>query len=268
MTHLNRLFAFVLRLHQYRGVIWAMAKHDLAARYIGTIGGVFWAVLHPALTVLIYWFVFAVGFKAQGPAGTPFILYFVSGLVPWLFFSEVLLSSMNSVTANASLIKKTIFPSEILPLVHFVSSSFTHAVLLVILCILAWSYGFGPRLTVLQLVYYYGAAGCFFLGLSWLLSALQVFHRDLAQAMTAVLSLWFWLTPVVWSVEMIPHSFKIMLELNPLYYVVEGYRSLLTGVPFWLRWREGLCFWSITGPVLILGSYVFRRLKPEFADML
>jgi ABC-type polysaccharide/polyol phosphate export permease len=265
---LHRFVSFLGKLYYYRNMIWAMAKRDVASRYVGTIGGVFWAVLHPALTVVIYWFVFAVGFKAQGPAGMPFILYFVSGLVPWLFFSEVLVSSMNAVTANSSLIKRTVFPSEILPLVHLVSCSFTHVVLLVILCILTWFYGYGPRLTVIQVIYYYGALGCFLLGLSWLVSSLQVFHRDLGQAISAVLNLWFWLTPVVWSAERIPSQFKIFLELNPIYYVVEGYRSMITGVPLWLNWREALCFWLVSGPILVLGAYVFRRLKPEFAEML
>jgi lipopolysaccharide transport system permease protein/teichoic acid transport system permease protein len=245
-----------------------MAKHDLASRYAGTIGGVLWATVHPALTVAIYWFVFVVGFKARGPAGMPFVLYFVSGLVPWLFFNEVLVSSMNAVIANTSLIKKTVFPSEILPLVHMVSSSFTHVVLLFILCVLAWYYGYGPKLTVIQLIYYYVALGCFLLGLSWLLGSLQVFHRDLGQAMTAVLNLWFWLTPVVWSAEIIPPQFRLILDFNPLCYVVEGYRSLITGVPFWLHWQDALRFWLLTGPVLLLGAYVFRRLKPDFADVL
>src|SRR5258706_2264679 len=186
MTLLHRLGAFIFKLYRYKGVIWAMAKRDVAARYVGTIGGVLWAVLQPALTVVIYWFVFSVGFKAQGPAGMPFVLYFVSGLVPWLFFSEVLISSMNAVTANASLIKKTTFPAEVLPLVHFVSSSFTHVVLVVILCVLAWFYGYGPKLTVVQVIYYYGALGCFLLGLSWLVGSLQVVHPDLGQAMIAV----------------------------------------------------------------------------------
>jgi ABC-type polysaccharide/polyol phosphate export permease len=268
MLSLNRLVAFILKLYRYRAVIWAMAKHDVAARYAGTIGGVLWAVLHPTLTVVIYWFVFALGFKARGPAGMPFVLYFVSGLVPWLFFSDVLVSSMNAVTANASLIKKTVFPSEILPLVHFVSSTFTHFVLLFILCILAWSYGYGPKLTIIQVIYFYGALGCFLLGLSWLVGSLQVFHRDLGQAVTAMLNLWFWLTPVVWSAEMIPQPYQLILKFNPIFYVVEGYRSLMTGVPFWLNWRDALCFWSVTGPVFLLGAYVFRRLKPEFAEVL
>jgi ABC-type polysaccharide/polyol phosphate export permease len=268
MIVLRRLVAFIFKLYRYRDVIWAMAKRDVAARYVGTIGGVLWAILHPTLTVAIYWLVFSVGFKAKGSAGMPFVLYFVSGLVPWLFFNEVLLSSMNAVIANASLIKKTVFPAEVLPLVHFVSGSFTHFVLLFILCILAWSYGYGPKLTVIQIVYYYGALGCLLLGLSWLIGSLQVFHRDLGQAMSAVLSLWFWLTPVVWSPELIPPHFRLILEFNPIYYVVNGYRSLMTGVPFWLNWQEALRFWSVTGPVLLLGAYVFRRLKPDFADVL
>jgi len=260
--------AFIFKLYRYRAVVWAMAKHDLTARYAGTVGGVLWAILHPAFTVIIYWFVFSVGFKAQGPAGMPFVLYFVSGLVPWLFFTEVLMSSINAVTANASLIKKTVFPAEILPLVHFVSSSFTHAVLLLILCGLAWFYGYGPKLTVIQVIYYYFGLGCFLLGLSWLTGSLQVFHRDLGQAMTAVLNLWFWLTPVVWSPQIIPPRYRVMLEFNPVYYAVEGYRSLMTGVPFWFQWQAACRFWSITGPMLLLGAYVFRRLKPEFPDVL
>jgi lipopolysaccharide transport system permease protein/teichoic acid transport system permease protein len=95
-----------------------------------------------------------------------------------------------------------------------------------------------------------------------------VFHRDLGQAMSAALSLWFWLTPIVWSPELIPSQFRLILEFNPIYYVVDGYRSLMTGVPFWLNWREAIRFWSVTGPVLVVGAYVFRRLKPDFADVL
>lgn len=266
MTRL--LINFVTRLYRYRAVIWSLAKHDMAARYVGTVGGIFWAVIHPALTMAIYWFVFSVGFKAHGAAGMPFILYFVSGLVPWLFFAEVLLSSTHAITANSALIKRTVFPSEVLPLVHIVASSFSHAALLVLTLMLGWIYGYGLKLTVFQIVYFYAALGCFLVGLAWFIGSLQVFHRDLAQAINAVLGLWFWLTPVVWSTEMLPPQYKVVLEINPLYYVVEGYRSMITGVPLWRLWREGVYFWLITGPVLLLGAYVFRRLKPEFAEML
>jgi ABC-type polysaccharide/polyol phosphate export permease len=255
MTLLHRLVAFIFKLYRYRGVIWAMAVRDLDARYVGSFGGILWTVVHPLATVLIYWFVFSVGFKAHGPAGMPFVLYFVSGLVPWLLFSEVLNSSINAVTANAQLVKKTIFPSEVLPLVHLTSASFTHLVLLAVLCFLAWYYGYGPTLSTIYTVYYYGALGCF--------------HRDLGQGMSVVLSLWFWLTPIVWSAEVIPAQYRSILEYNPIYYIVEGYRaSLMTDQVVWVNWRGGLRFWAVTGPIFLMGAYVFRRLKPDFADVL
>jgi lipopolysaccharide transport system permease protein/teichoic acid transport system permease protein len=266
---LFRIVAFLAKLYRYKEVIWAMAARDIAARYVGTFGGMVWAIVHPLATVIIYWFVFSVGFKAQGPAGMPFVLYFVSGLVPWLFFSEVLGSSINAVTANAHLVKKTVFPAEILPIVHLISASFVHLIMIVVLSVLGWHYGYGPSLTSIQVVYYYGALGCFVLGLSWLVGSLQVFHRDVGQAMIVALGLWFWLTPVVWSAEMIPVPYRSILEYNPIYYVVEGYRgSLITDQAAWMNWRGGLRFWAITGPVFLLGAYVFRRLKPDFADVL
>lgn len=245
-----------------------MAKQDLAQRYVGTVGGLLWAVLHPMLMVVIYWFVFTIGFKAQAPGNMPFVLYFVSGLIPWLLFSEVLQNSMTAVTANAALIKKTVFPSEILPLVHLVAGSFTHLVFLSILCLLCLLYGYGPKLALLQVVYYYLALGCLLLGLSWLFGSIHVFHRDLAQGVGALLNLWFWLTPVVWPADMIPDNYSAILKFNPVYYVVEGYRSVITGIPIWSRQWESVCFWLVAGPVLLLGGYVFKRLKPEFAEVL
>jgi ABC-type polysaccharide/polyol phosphate export permease len=266
---LKRLIAFLGKLYRYRSIIWAMAVRDLAARYVGTLGGVLWAIVHPLATVIIYWFVFSVGFKAHGPAGMPFVLYFVSGLVPWLFLSEVLTSSITAVTTNAQLIKKTVFPAEILPMVHLTSASFTHLVLFSVLCFLAWHYGYRPSLKTFQVIYYYGALGCFALGLSWLFGSLQVFHRDVGQAITVALSLWFWLTPIVWSMEILPWHYRLILEYNPVYYLIEGYRaSLFRNQSTLVDWRDGVRFWAITGPIFFLGAYVFRRLKPEFADVL
>jgi lipopolysaccharide transport system permease protein/teichoic acid transport system permease protein len=267
--YVYRFTAFLAKLYQYRRVIWAMAVRDLAARYVGTVGGVVWAIVHPLATVIIYWFVFSVGFKARGPAEMPFILYFVSGLVPWLFFSEVLTSGINAVTSNAQLIKKTVFPAEILPLVHLTSASLTHLVLLVALCLMAWQYGYGPSLRTIQVIYYYAALACFAIGLSWFFGSLQVFHRDLGQGITVVLSLWFWLTPIVWSAEMMPVQYNVILRYNPAYYLIEGYRvSIFSKQIGWIDWHGALRFWIVAAPAFLLGGYVFKRLKPEFAEVL
>ena len=269
MTHLDRLVAFVSKLYRYRGIIWAMAKHDLASKYVGTIAGPLWAIFHPLATVVIYWFVFSVGFKAQGPSGMPFVLYFVSGLVPWLLFSNTIMTSVSAVTASPHLVKKIVFPTEILPIVNLVSETFTHVVMLFILLGVIWYYGYQPAPFMLQTAYYYVALCFFVIGLSWLLSSLQVFHRDVGQGMSVLLNFWFWLTPIVWTEQVVPEKYRWVLQLNPLAYVVDGYRkSLLHQQPAWGDVDSVTRYWVAAAVMFVAGAYVFRRLKPDFADVL
>jgi ABC-type polysaccharide/polyol phosphate export permease len=269
MFHLDRLVAFVFKLYRYRGVIWVMAKHDLAARYVGTIGGPFWAIFHPLATVVVYWAVFSLGFKATGPSGMPFVVYFVCGLVPWLLFNNTIIANVSAVTARPHLVKKIVFPTEVLPIVNLVSEAFTHVAMLVILLGVISYYGYKPSPYFLQTAYYFFALCFFVVGLSWILSSLQVFHRDIGQGMTMLLNFWFWLTPIVWTNEMVPEEYRWALQLNPVAYVVEGYRqSLLHQQAAWTNLNAGVCYWLTAAVVLIVGAYVFRRLKPEFADVL
>ena len=118
---IKRLTHFLTNIYRHRHMINIMARREFETRYVGTHGGALWAITHPLALVVIFWFVFSVGFKAQGPGNTPFVLYFVSGLVPWLMFNEVLGASTNGVTGNVHLVKKTIFPTEILPLVFVIN---------------------------------------------------------------------------------------------------------------------------------------------------
>ena len=100
-------------------------------------------------------------------------------------------------------------------------------------------------------------------------SAVNVFNRDVGLGLPVVLNLWFWLTPIVWMPEMIPEEYRWVLELNPLSYVVRGYReSLITGIPFWYDLGAAVRCWAVIIPTLLLGGYIFRRLKPEFAEVL
>ena len=263
------IFTFLRKFYRYRGMIWAMSKHDLASRYIGTIGGPLWAILHPVATVLIYWVVFSLGFKAMGPFGIPFVLYFVSGFVPWLLFTNSIVASVSAVTGNAHLVKKTVFPTEVLPIVNLVSETFTHVTMLLILFGIVWYYGYKLTPFLFQLAYYYFALCFSVLGLSWLLSSLQVFHRDVSQGVTVILNFWFWLTPIVWTSDMVPEKYRWMLQLNPLAYVVEGYRkSLLHQQPAWADVTGGVYYWCVAVTMFVAGAHVFRRLKPEFADVL
>lgn len=256
-------------LLHYRGMIWALAMRDLASRYAGTAGGAFWAFVHPLAIVVIFYFVFAVGFRAQGPTGVPFILWFVCGLAAWSFFNETLTAITRSVVGNPHLIKKTIFPTETLPFVHLLSGLCHHLVFLLVLGGLLAYYGTPLSGSRLLVVYFVFCNVALLLGLGWLLSALQAFHRDVAQGLSIVLNLWFWITPIVWSPEIMPEKYRGIQFWNPVNYIVEGYRGILVfEYPKWPTLHETLYFWALAVGLLALGGYVFQRLKPEFAEVL
>ncbi len=266
---MRRLLFFLYNIYHRRDIIIAMARRELGSRYAGTLGGFLWVVAQPVATVLVFWFVFSVGFKVTGPTGMPFILYFVCGYVPWLFFSEVLAASTNGVIGNAHLVKKIAFPTEIIPITYMVAGLVAHIALIMVAFGIALINGLPPSFHIFQIIYYFIALCVFSLGLSWVLAALNVFHRDIGQGMAVILNLWFWMTPIVWGQNIIPDRYHWLIEINPILYVVDGYRNALV----YHEWIfpdlvQSMYFWGIAIGVFGFGGYIFKRLKPEFADVL
>lgn len=260
---------FLKKLYHYRSMIRTLALREIQARYIGTMGGLAWSIINPLMFILVYWFVFSVGFKVQPPGGVPFIIVFLCGLIPWSMFSEALTTSTNTINANAHLVTKTVFPTEILPIVNIVASLVTHFIMLGILIIVMLFNKIPLLLYSLQFLYYLFGLLIFSLGLGWLLSAINVFYKDASQVLGVILNLWFWLTPIVWSQDMIPHKYQYILKLNPMYYIIDGYKaSFIYNSPIWHNPRGGIYFWGVCIVVFILGAVTFKKLKPEFAEVL
>jgi ABC-type polysaccharide/polyol phosphate export permease len=254
---------------KHRHAIQALALRELKSRYAGTLAGTFWMIFHPIAIVAVFYFVFAVGFKAKAPGSAPFILWFVTGLIAWFYFNDTLLAITDAITRNAHLVKKTIFPTEILPLVQIVAGIITHGVFLGLTVIMLVIYKVHFEPARLLIVYFMLCTTVLLLGMGWLLAALQVFYRDIAQALTITMNLLFWMTPIVWVRDQVPAAYRGLLSLNPVYYLVEGYRDLLIYPQPILPTLSGtIVFWSETGALLLLGATVFQRLKPEFADLL
>jgi len=256
-------------VRRHRSMIFAMALRDFQSRFAGTLGGVLWTVIHPLAVISIFYFVFAVGFRAQGPEGTPFILWFVCGLVPWFFFNETLLAITDSVTRHAYLVKKTIFPSEVLPFIHLTAGLLPHMIfMLIVVCLLGYL-GVAFLVDRLLVVYFLFCTCILLLGFGWMLSALQVFYRDISHALSIIMNLLFWTTPIVWPAENIPIAYRSLLFYNPLYYIVEGYRGLLLfDTVVWPSLWHTTYFWIVAGLAFMTGSYLFSRLKPEFPDVM
>lgn len=251
-------------------MIRSMVVRDILKRYVGSILGVFWSLIHPAIQMAIYYFVFSVVLKMKlGPeyGGTHFAVWLIAGLLPWLMFAEVVTRSPDAVVEQASVIKKTVFPSEILSIVKLTAASVNHLIGVILLLGLLLALGYGFSMKVLLIVPYFLAMAIFALGISWALSALNVYLRDIGQIITVFVNIWFFLTPVVYARHLVPERLEGLFVLNPMLHVVEGYRAALLGRAGFDLPELGYLF--VFGfAVLAAGGVVFKRLKPQFADVL
>lgn len=261
--------ALVLDIIRSRKLLWQMMKRDFRQRYLGSYLGILWAFIQPAVTVLILWFVFQVGFKAMPVENFPFILWLVCGMFPWFFISDSILSATGSIIESSYLVKKIVFRVELLPIVKIMSALVVHVFFVAVLFGMFAAYGYSLSIYNLQIVYYFFAMICLSLGIAWLTSSLTVFLRDVGQFVGMLLQFGFWGTPIFWSLQMIPEEFQTLLKLNPAYYLVEGYRqSFIYHEWFWEHSALTPYFWLVTLAIMFVGAMCFKRLRPHFADVL
>ncbi len=251
-------------------MIRSMVVRDIRSRYIGSFLGFFWTVIHPITQILIYYFIFSVILKVRlGPeyGGTGFAIWLIAGILPWLFFAEVVTRSPMAVLEQSSIITKTVFPSELLPFVHLMSAIINHLISMVFFIGFLLVSGYGISLNILLIIPIFFAISIFALGISWALSSLNVFLRDIGQTIGIIVNIWFFLTPILYPSDNIPENFQKVYNLNPMLHVVEGYRFALLG-------KASLTIESLPHlviPVLftfILGGLIFKKLKPAFTNVL
>lgn len=260
---------FLQNIYLHRTMLWRMTKRDFKSVYLGSYLGIVWSFIHPLVTTVVLWFVFQVGFKSGPVEEAPFILWLICGLYPWFFFSEALMSATNSVREYDFLVKKVVFRVSFLPLIKIISSLLIHLVFIVIILCFMAAYRRIPNLHSIQIFYYLFCQIILLTGLGWLTASINVFSKDTAQFIAVLISIGFWATPILWSLDMIPERFQLFIKFNPVFYVINGYReALLHHVWFWHHWQWTIYFWSITGVIFILGALIFNRLRVHFADVL
>jgi teichoic acid transport system permease protein len=162
-----------------------------------------------------------------------------------------------------------VFNISVLPIIKLIAATFIHIFFMVILLIISAGYGYYPTLYTLQLIYYSICAFLFVLATSYLTSAIVVFFKDLTQIITILLQVGMWATPILWDINMIPERLKPLFKLNPMVYIVEGFRCSMYGDTwFYEHFYSSTYFWIITTMMFCFGSLIFKRLRPHFADVL
>lgn len=259
-----------VELVQNRRLIWKLAKNDFKKRYAGSYMGAVWAMAQPVVTVLMYYIVFekVMGNPGRGDAGVPFVLFLTAGLVPWFYFSEALNSGTNALLEYSYLVKKVVFKISILPIIKIIAASFIHVFFVAVLLIVAACYGYYPTIYTLQLVYYSACLFVFVLALSYSTCAIVVFFKDLSQIISIALQIGMWATPILWDIDSLNSTWVTILKINPLVYVVNGYRSAVYERQwFWQDFFSTMYFWIFTVVLFGIGAAVFKRLKVHFADV-
>lgn len=248
-----------------------LAKNDMKNKFAGSYLGVLWAFVQPVITILLYWFVFQVGLRSSDVGEVPFVMWLMAGLIPWFFFQEAVMNATNSFIEYNYLVKKVVFNIDILPVVKVVSASFIHMFFLVVLVLIYAAFGYFPGVICLQLLYYSLAMMALVLSIAYLTSAIAVFFKDMMQLVGVLMQVGVWATPIMWNINSLdlPKALMVIFRLNPMFYIVNGYRTtLIDKKPFWELGAEALCFWGIVIILYVVGTSVYKRLKPHFADSL
>ncbi len=250
-------------------LIKSLSKNDFKNKFASSYLGVIWGFISPLVTIAVYWFVFTVGFRSGDVGDAPYALWFIAGIIPWFLFQDALPSTTNVFLEYSYLVKKVVFKIEILPSVKIISCLFVHVFFILFVYIIAAIYGYYPDLYSLQFIYYSFAMIVLVYALSLFTSSVVLFFRDLSQIIGIVLNVGFWATPIGWQLTMIPEKFRVIFKLNPIYYIVTGYRdSFIDKIAIWQRPYETIYFWALCLILLLIGTKIFNRLKPHFSDVI
>jgi lipopolysaccharide transport system permease protein len=255
-------------LWQYRGFIAGMVAREFRSRYVNSLLGGIWAILNPLVMIAIYTVIFAGIMRAQLPGVNDHLaysLYLCAGLLPWMYFSELVTRSQTVFLEHATLLKNVSFPRISLPAILLLSSSLNFAIIFALfLGFLAVTQRF-PGWQVLAFFPLLALQQAFALGLGILLGTINVFFRDVAQFVGVALQLWFWFTPIVYSVATLPQWARQLFELNPLFRLFSAYQGIIVHGQ-WPQWTQLTGHLLVTAVLLTVAFLTFAKLSGEMVD--
>lgn len=271
---LNAVFEDLLRIIRVNAEnitrTYAMAQVTLTKRYSGSALGVTWSLVKPVIFVFAYWFAVAIGIRGNQPMGDiPYILWLIPGIIPWFYIADALTIGGSAIRSNTHFVTKMAYPVVTLPISEVLSLFFVHLMMMCMMTAVFVVSGFGLNIYFLQLPYYLLCCLAFTAVMATFLSALTAVSQDMRQAIKSVITLAFWLTPILWSAEKLVSPAKQIVLASPIVYIIEGYRNTFVGQRWFFQdWQYGIYFWTVMVGLTLLSSYVFTKLQPEFADVL
>lgn len=250
---------------RYRELVYFMAWRDIKLRYKQTVLGAAWAILQPVLAMVVFTLFF--GKLAQMPSdGVPYAIFSYCALVPWTYFANALSSAGNSLVGSANLINKVYFPRLIVPGASVLAGTLDFGIAFSVLLGMMLYYGIAPSWGILLVPVLFLLTMGTALGVGTWLSALNVKYRDVRYVIPFMIQLWMFATPIVYPLSLVPERYRLLVALNPMAGIIEGYRAALLGRPF--QWNALAMSAVLCVLLLLAGAFYFRSVEKTFADVI
>ena len=261
---------FIKALMNNKKLIWQLGRNDFKNRFANTSLGAMWGFLQPFVFMITYAIVFQYILKTGSSGEHPYAVWFFPGMAMWQWINDSILSASNSIRTYSYLVKKVVFPVDIIPTISIVASSFVGLFLIVIATVLCLIYGYIPN--ILLLIYAVIAAYCFIIAFTRFTSAVTTVVPDFANLLGIAMQLFFWFTPVIWDLSMLAEHETILkiIKCTPFTYLVTTFRNAFINenIVFADSGLYTIAFWVITIIMFVWGNSVFKRTKKDFADVL
>jgi len=271
MKYIDVIPTYIHSVIKQRYVIQTLVIRDFKERYLSSYIGLPWAFIQPAVYIFVIWFAFSFGLKAGATStGLPFTPWLLTGMIPWLFISQTMIVTSLAIPEYAYLIKKTALNVWIIPLIKIYSGLIIHITMIGIAILLfIVFYSIYPNLFWFQIFYYLFASVILLTGIAWLVSSINVVIPDMSHVVNIIATVLFWATPIVWPYSKLTGNLKYIALLNPFFYISEGYRYTFLEKRWFYEFAEmNMYFWLVTMIIFIAGVMVFKKLEPEFGDIL
>lgn len=252
------------RLYQYREFLNTSIKKEIRGKYKKSFLGILWSFLNPLLMLMVYAIIFPIILKSPEKN---YVMFLMTALIPWTFFTTVVMQGASTIVANGNILKKVYFPREILPLSTVTSGLVNFLISCIIIFIFLMFTGIGFSIYILLLPFVILIEYLFLLGIVFILSSVTVYLRDLEHIIGVFIQALFYGTPIVYSLSTIPEKFMWIFKWNPMAYIVQGYRDILYYQT--MPDLKGLFLIFVVSIILVIFGYqVFHKLQKGFAEEL
>ncbi|MGD7049705.1 ABC transporter permease [Rossellomorea marisflavi] len=247
-----------------------LASYEIKGKYLMHYLGVLWQFLNPTIQIAVYWLIFGLGLRKGGEVNDfPFFVFLLVGIIPWFFINPSISQGSNSVFKQIKLVSKMKFPISILPSISIISNFFNFIIMIIIMEVILYFNGVYPSIYLLQFPYYLLCTLVFLYATTLLFSTISTIVRDFQSLLQSTMRILFYMSPVLWDISMMPAIFDPLIKLNPIYYLINGFReTFLYKTWFFEDLNYMVYFWIISFVTFFIGAGLHLKFKKKFIDYL